>query len=115
MKYVIPLLVSLAFATVAHAQPSPREIGRRLGAIQVEQVNFRQAKVAEVIGTLAQTAREAEPPVNIVLENPDLERTPITLELRGKSLRQILRLVCQMSDLRMEVRNGILFIRDADS
>lgn len=114
MKHLPLLLVGLLLGFQARAELSPREIGRRLGDIRVKQVNFRQAKVPEVIETLGAIAREAENPVNIVLENPDIVRQPITLELRGKSLRQILRLVCRMSDLRMQVRNGILFIGETD-
>jgi hypothetical protein len=110
-RILLLLLATFAFSVIA--QSSPREIGRRLASIKVQKVSFKKATVPEVIQHLATIAQEADTPVNIVLENSEIQRAPITLVLRGENLRQILQIVCRMADLRMEVRYGVLFIGEA--
>lgn len=94
------------------AAPSPREVGRRLSDIQVKHLSFRNAQIEDVIEQLATLARESNPPVNIVYRPTQVQRAPLNLDLRDKSLRQILQLVCKVSELQIQVRNGIVFVGD---
>jgi hypothetical protein len=111
MKYRVSLLLLLGMLSPLSAYAaSAREIGRQLDRTPVKQIAFRDADVADVIEQLAVIAREADPPVNIVLANPDVQRPRINLELRNQSLRDILVLVCKIAKLEIQVQNGIVLI-----
>jgi len=87
-----------------------KNVSDQLAGIKVKHLNFRNADVTDVMEQLAAMAREADPPVNIVVHELEKPRAPLTLELRNKSLREIILLVCRVSDLEIQVRNGIVFI-----
>jgi|GEM_PF-5964282 len=108
----IPTLAG-SLSPVQLSTPS-RNVGQQLGRIQVKHLNYRNAQVTDVIEQLADMAREADPPVNIVMHDLEKARAPLNLELRNKSLREILLLVCKVADLHIEVRNGIVFIGEPE-
>jgi len=123
MRYLLLFFCVCGLLTPSQAQRmasppqrnTPQNVGRQLGAIQVKQLNFRNADVTEVIEQIAIMAREADPPINIVLRDLTRPRAPLNLELRDKSLREILILVCKVAELDIDVRHGIVFISEPEN
>jgi hypothetical protein len=111
VKRLSCLLLSLGISGLAAASmQTPRQMGQQLKSIQVEELSFEGVTLEEVISVFNSIAREADPPVNMVLQNTAKKDKRITLHLRKVSLHQALITVSQLAQLRLEVRHGILFI-----
>ena len=98
----------------AQEQASPA-LTKKLHSIIIPRIEFRYAKLAEVIDFLVFAAQERDPDkkgVNIVLMDK-ANTSEITLSLKNVSLHKALGFIAKMADLRIDLEGEVVVLRNS--
>ena len=109
---VCAMFLSLLCCAQDGTNAAASAVTKKLDAIVIPEVEFREAHVVTVVAFLKQAAKENDPDkvgVNIVLVDRD-DNTKITLSLKKVSLRTTLKLVAEMAGLAVEVKDEAVYL-----
>jgi len=110
-----PAGAATGFAPRAHqdGHATTNRLTKKLDSITFHETEFKRADIHDVVGFLKDYAKNNDPDkagVNIVLMDGENKST-VTLELRGTSLRKTLEMVAEMTGLSVDVEEDRVVLR----
>jgi hypothetical protein len=91
-------------------EPETWEMEALLASITVPEADFREADIRDVLRFLSEGARPVPPDLNIVFKSKPDEIPKITLALQNASMLQILKTVCDLANLKYDVKHGVIIV-----
>jgi len=90
--------------------PEKGEMEAFLRTIEIPEIDFREAEIQDILLFLEGMAKPCPPEIRIVFKGNAQNVSKVTLSMRYASLYQALKIICELANLKMEVKYGIIIV-----